>query len=88
MVNTFGIDDLVNHGAVLGREVVQACDINFVDDEDGGFVREEGLDGMEEFALRTRMSKPFFSMRSREEAYLCFYGISTLLAEIHEIQNT
>jgi hypothetical protein len=32
-------------------EVVNLHDVDFVDNEDGGLVGEEGLDGMEEFAL-------------------------------------
>ena len=46
------IDDLVDHSAALGREVVQLGDISLVEDEDGGLVGEQGLDGMEELALR------------------------------------
>jgi hypothetical protein len=45
------VDDLVDENTVLGREVVKAHDIDFVDDEDDGFVGKEGFDRMEKFAL-------------------------------------
>jgi hypothetical protein len=35
----------------LRREVLQARNVNFVDYQEGGFVAEERLDGVEELAL-------------------------------------
>ena len=40
----FLVDDFVNKGTIFGGEVIEAHDIDFVYNEDGRFVGEEGLD--------------------------------------------
>ena len=51
VAHALGVDDLVDERAALRREVVEAGDVRLVDDEHGGLVGEEGLDGVEELAL-------------------------------------
>lgn len=50
--HTLRVDDLLDQRAAFRSEVVQARDVGLVEDENGGLVREEGLDGVEELALR------------------------------------
>lgn len=50
--DTFHVDDFVDESAVVGVEVIELHDIDFVEDEDSGFVGEEWFDGVEELALR------------------------------------
>ena len=45
------VNDLIDESTIFRRQVVEAHDIDFVDDEDGRFVGEEGFNRMEEFAL-------------------------------------
>ena len=51
VAHVLGVGDLVDERAALRREVVEAGDVRLVDDEHGGLVGEEGLDGVEELAL-------------------------------------
>lgn len=50
-MHVFGIEDLLHECAVVWSEVFQAADVDFVDNQEGGFTSEEGLDRVEEFAL-------------------------------------
>lgn len=43
-LNVGGGNDLVDECSVLRGEIGETCDVDFVDDEDGGFVGEEGFD--------------------------------------------
>lgn len=43
--------DLGDESEVLGGEIGESGDVDFVDDEEGGLVSEEGFDGVEELAL-------------------------------------
>lgn len=49
--HAFGVDDLINKSPVLGCEIIQSCDIDLVNNQYDWLVREERLDGVEEFAL-------------------------------------
>lgn len=46
------VDDFVDECAVLGCQVFETADVNFVEYDEGGLVDEERFDGVEEFALR------------------------------------
>ena len=45
------VDDFLDKGAIFGCKILKTSHVDFVDDKDGGFVGEEGLDRVEEFAL-------------------------------------
>ena len=47
------VDDLLHDGAAFRRQVVEPFDVDLVDDEQRGFSSEEGLDGVEQFALES-----------------------------------
>jgi len=49
--HTFLVDHLIDESTIFRGEVVEAHDIDLVDNEDGRFVGEEGFDRMEKFAL-------------------------------------
>jgi hypothetical protein len=50
-LDVFLVDDLLHESSGVGVEVLESHDIDFVDDEKGGFSVEEGLDGVEKFTL-------------------------------------
>ena len=52
VVHALGIDDFVDESAPLRGEVVEARNVDLVNNEDGGLVGEEGLNGVEELTLR------------------------------------
>jgi len=50
-LDVFFVDDLLHECSGVGVEVLESRDIDFVDDEKGGFSVEEGFDGVEKFTL-------------------------------------